>query len=99
MSFVLVGGHDRMHREYMQIGKQHGHKVKVFTQLPTRFSKCIGSPDAILIFTSTLSHKMLIIAEKEAKRKNIPVIRSHSSSGTALKKSIKEIETMVREYA
>lgn len=90
MSFVLVGGHDRMHREYQQIGKKHGAKVKVYTQLPPKFQKCIGSPDAMLIFTSTVSHKMLRIAEKEAKRKNIPIVKSHSSSGSALKKAIQE---------
>ena len=95
MSFVLVGGHDRMHREYMQIGKNHGHKLKVFTQLPAKFSKCIGSPDAVLIFTSTVSHKMLKIAEQEAKRKNIPIVRSHCSSGMALKKTIREVEVMI----
>jgi hypothetical protein len=31
MSIVLVGGHDRMHREYEEIGKACGHRVKVFT--------------------------------------------------------------------
>ena len=97
MCFVLVGGHDRMHREYIQIGKAHGHKVKVFTHLTARFAKSIGSPDAILIFTSTLSHKMLIVAEKEAKRKKIPVVKSHSSSGMALKRSIREAESMMKE--
>lgn len=97
MSFVLIGGHDRMHREYMQIGKEYGHKVKVFTQLPARFSKCIGCPDAILIFTSTLSHKMLKIAEQEARKKSIPLIKSHSSSGVALKKSIKKVEMLMEE--
>jgi len=99
MSCVLVGGHDRMHREYKNIGKKYGAKVKVFTQLPTRFEKCIGCPDAILIFTSTVSHKMLRVAEKEAKRKNIPVIKSHSSSGSALKKAIAEADKKVKEYA
>ena len=34
MSLVLIGGHDRMYQEYIQIGKAKGHKIKVFTQLP-----------------------------------------------------------------
>ncbi len=97
MSFVLVGGHDRMHREYKDIGKEKGAKVKVFTQLPTRFDKCIGFPDAMLIFTKTVSHKMLRIAEKEARRKNILLIKSHSSSGSALKRAIEEINIKLKE--
>lgn len=99
MSFVLVGGHDRMHSEYKVIGKKNGAKVKVFTQLPARFEKCIGTPDAIFIFTSTVSHKMLRIAEKQAKRKNIMVIKSHSSSGSALKKAIEEVVQKLKEQA
>jgi hypothetical protein len=95
MSFVLIGGHDRMYREYIQIGREQGHKIKVFTQLPARFAKSIGLPDAILIFTSTISHKMMFIAEREAKRKQIPVVKSHCSSGAALKRSIEEIEIML----
>jgi hypothetical protein len=95
MSFVLVGGHDRMHREYIQIGKKHGHKIKVFTQLPAQFAKNIGCPDAMLVFTGTVSHKMLNIAQHEAKRKNIPVVKSHCSSGMALKRSIREVEKML----
>lgn len=98
MSFVLIGGHERMYREYIQIGKAQGHKIKVFTQLPAQFAKSIGLPDAMLIFTSTISHKMMLIAEREAKRKQILVVKSHSSSAIALKKSIKEIEMMLEEY-
>ena len=97
MSLVLVGGHDRMYREYIKIGKAKGHKIKVFTQLPAQFAKNIGLPDAMLIFTSTVSHKMMFVAEREAKRKRIPVVKSHCSSGVALKRSIKEIETMMEE--
>lgn len=94
MSIVLVGGHDRMHREYKEIGKACGHRVKVFTQLTAQFAKSIGTPDAILIFTSTLSHKMLLIAEREAQRKNIPVVKCHTSSGMALKRSLQEAEQL-----
>ena len=55
MSIVLVGGHDRMHNEYKNIGSRYGHKLKVFTQLPAKFDKIIGSPDRIVLFTSTVS--------------------------------------------
>ena len=97
MSFVLVGGHDRMYREHIKIGKAKGHKIKLFTQLPAQLVKNIGLPDAMLIFTSTVSHKRMLIAGREAKRKQIPVVKSHCSSGVALKRSIKEIETMLEE--
>lgn len=92
MSIVVVGGHDRMHDEYKAICCKLGHRVKIFTQMPARFEKVIGTPDGIVLFTSTVSHKMMHIAVKEAKRKNIPVIRSHSSSATSLVELLQEFE-------
>ena len=44
----------------------------------------IGSPDLLILFTSTVSHKMVHCAVAEAERKNIIVERSHSSSASAL---------------
>ena len=97
MSIVLVGGHDRMHSEYMGICSKRGHDVKVYTQMPTKFDKVIGSPDGIVLFTSTVSHKMIHTAVKEAKRKKIPVFRSHSSSGASLGRLLDELEDKILE--
>lgn len=82
MSIILVGGHDRMHEEYKDICAKRGHRVKVYTQMPPRFEKLIGNADSIVLFTSTVSHKMATTAVKEAKKKNIKIVRSHSSSST-----------------
>ena len=92
MSIVLVGGHDRMHREYMGICSKRGHNVKVFTQMPARFEKLIGTPDGIVLFTSTVSHQMIHTTVKEAKKKKIPVFRCHNSSGASLYGLLQEIE-------
>ena len=92
MSIVIIGGHDRMHSEYKGICSKRGHRVKVYTQMPAKFGKAIGTPDGIVLFTSTVSHKMIHIAVKEAKRKNIPVFRSHTSSGASLDGLLPELE-------
>lgn len=94
MSIVLIGGHDRMHNEYKEMCSRFGHDIKVYTQMPKRFEKVIGNPDGIVLFTSTVSHQMVKTAVKEAKRKNIPVIRSHSSSACSLKSSIQQLEKL-----
>lgn len=86
MSIVLVGGHERMARRYDEIAGQEGHKLKIFNQMPTCFEKRIGSPDAIVIFTNEVSHKMVKIAQREGKRLSIPVFKSHTSSGSSLKR-------------
>ena len=39
MSMVIIGGHDRMVRQYKQICKEHQCKVKVFTQMSASLDK------------------------------------------------------------
>ncbi|TCK92831.1 hypothetical protein EDC19_1987 [Natranaerovirga hydrolytica] len=95
MSVIIVGGHDRMHKEYKNIGSKYGHKVKVYTQRPANFNKMIGHPDGIVLFTNAVSHNMVRIALKEAKKKNIPVMRCHNSSGVAMEEMLKELENVV----
>lgn len=92
MSIVLVGGHDRMHDEYKGICSKRGHSVKVYTQMPARFDKAIGNPDGIVLFTGVVSHKMVKIAVKEAKKKNIPVLRCHNSSANSLEGMLQQLE-------
>ncbi|TCT15388.1 uncharacterized protein DUF2325 [Natranaerovirga pectinivora] len=96
MSIVIVGGHDRMHKEYKGIASKYGHKAKVYTQMPKGFNKMIGSPDGIILFTNAVSHNMVHIALKEAKKKNIPVVRCHNSSCVAMEEILKELQSVVR---
>ena len=84
MSIVIVGGHDRMVTNYIQICKRHKCKAKVFTQMPANLDKQMGTPDMFILFTNTVSHKMVKTAVDEARKKNIPVVRCHTSSATAL---------------
>lgn len=85
MSVVIVGGHDRMVRQYMDICKKFNCKGKVFTQLPGNFKGQIGQADLIILFTSTVSHIMVNGAVQEAEKNNITIERSHSSSSSAFK--------------
>ncbi len=84
MSIVIIGGHDRMVCRYKDICKTHGCKAKVFTQMPADLSRKIGNPDLCILFTNTVSHKMVRTAVEEAGRKNFKLVRCHTSSGSAL---------------
>ena len=83
MSVVIVGGNDCMVCHYKRICKEFDYKAKVFTQVPSDFKSKIGSPDLVVLFTSTVS--MVRCALKEAQRKNVDIVRSHTSSSSALK--------------
>lgn len=84
MSVVIIGGHDRMVCQYKEICKKHKCKAKIFTQMPGGLNKKIGTPDLVVLFTNTVSHKMVKCAVNEAKNKKIEVVRCHSSSQAAL---------------
>ena len=85
MSVVIVGGNDCMVCRYKRICKEFDYKAKVFTQVPSDFKSKIGSPDLVVLFTSTVSHSMVRCALKDAQRKNVDIVRSHTSSSSALK--------------
>ena len=84
MSVVIIGGHDRMVSQYERIWKGFRCRAKVFTQMSADLSKQIGQPDLMVLFTNTVSHKMVRCALDEAKRTNARVVRCHTSSRAAL---------------
>lgn len=90
MSVVIVGGNERMVCQYEDICKGYGCKAKVFAKEKGAMKKKIGAPDLMILFTSTVSHKMVNCAVEEAKRKSIPVCRCHTSSAAALENILKE---------
>ena len=85
MSVVVVGGNDCMATRYKEICKQFNCKAKVFTQMPADFENKLGTPDLMVVFTNTCSHKMVISVNQKSEKHNIPVARIHSASVSALK--------------
>lgn len=91
MSVVIVGGHDRMVCQYKKICKEYKCKAKIFTQMSGNLSTKIGSPDLVILFTNTVSHKMVRCAVTEAEKCNADVIRCHTSSGKALNEILAKV--------
>ena len=84
MSVVIIGGHERMENRYKEICNKYKHKSNLFTKLKFDLGSQIGSPDLVILFTSTVSHKMVRCAVAESERHNSRLERSHSSSASAL---------------
>ena len=85
MSVVIVGGNDCMVRRYKDLCQSYSCDAKVFTQMKSGLKARIGCPDLLVLFTSTMSHKMLRYALSETKGSETKVVRSHTSSVEALK--------------
>ena len=84
MSVVIIGGNERMACQYETICKNYGCKAKVYAKENGSIKKKLGRPDLMVLFTNTVSHKMVISAMQEAKKNGI------SSSATALNNALKE---------
>lgn len=77
-----------MVQKYKQLCKEYNCKAKVFTQ-PTGIKQKMGTPDLLILFTNTVSHKMVKTA-LSVTGNSTNVVRCHSSSLAALKNILNE---------
>ena len=66
-------------------------RLRFSHKMETRFRDKIGKPDAVILLTDVVSHKLVLAAKKEADKKNITVIRSHKSTVNSLETVIQQI--------
>ncbi len=90
MSIAIVGGNECMERRYIDVCKKYGYKAKVFLKTK-RIREQIGSPDVLLLFTNTVSHKMVLQALSSVQGSDAKVFRSHSSSISSLSSILEAI--------
>ena len=90
MSVVVVGGNDRMATRYKEICSDFKCRAKVFTQMPADFENKLGSPDLVVLFTNTCSHKMAHTVDRRAEKQKFRVARIHNASVNALKSVLSE---------
>ena len=90
MSVVIVGGNECMAGQYESICREHGYRAKVYTKESGSMKKKVGTPDLLILFVSTVSHKMALSVIQEAKKNRVPVARLMTSSGSALRAALSE---------
>ena len=84
MSVVIVGGNECMVRQYKELCREYQCKVKIYPKMAVNL-KNIGLLDLLVLFTSTVSHKMVRSALEQTKGKPVRTVRSHTSSMNALR--------------
>lgn len=85
MSVVIIGGNECMVRKYKDLCEEYKCRAKVFVKMTAELKNKIGNPDLLVLFTGTVSHKMVKCAVSEAKGNRTVIAKSHSSSASALK--------------
>lgn len=84
MSVVIVGGNERMVRQCKELCQSYNCNARVYTKMNAEL-KNMGSPDLLVLFTSTISHTMVRCALREARGEHVRIARSHTSSIAALR--------------
>ena len=89
MSVVIIGGNECMERRYCELCRNFGCKAKVFCKPCASMGDRIGNADMIILFTHTVSHKMVQSVMKNACSKS-KIVRSHTSSLASLQNILQE---------
>lgn len=85
MSVVILRGNECMVRKYKDLCKEYECQAKVFAKPIGSLKNKIGSPDLMVCFTSTMSHKMLRSALNKIKGGNTVIPHYPTSSISALR--------------
>lgn len=83
MSVVIVGGNECMYRRYSELCREYSCKAKIYPKMCNGL-KNLGSPDLMILFTDTVSHKMVQCALNGIPN-STKVARCRSGSVSALK--------------
>ena len=89
MSAVILGGNECMERQYSNVCRKYGCKAKVFCKPCADMKNRIGTPDLLIVFTHTISHKMLRCALTGVCG-DTKIVRSHTSSMNSLEAILNE---------
>lgn len=90
MCAALIGGMDRLRKDYITTAKGLGVDLKVFTGQERSIRNQLGELDMMILFTGKVSHAAKAEAIKHAKSRGIPVRMVHSSGVSALRKCFAE---------
>lgn len=85
MSVVILGGNECMERRYKEVCRAYRCQAKVLTKTAGGLKNKLGSPDLMIFFTNTMSHKLVQGALSEVKGGGTIIERCHTSSLSALR--------------
>lgn len=90
MCAALVGGMDRLKREYVDEAKRNGVKLKCYTGKERKISGTLGKVDFVVLFTNKVSHKAKKDVLAALRGKDVPILMRHSCGISTLRKCLDE---------
>jgi hypothetical protein len=91
MCVALVGGLDRLKREYESAARTCGVTLKVFTGKESCLVDKMGSPDMTILLTAMVSHNARYDVVQRSRTLGIPVVFLHTNGISGLKQRLADI--------
>ena len=88
MCVTLVGGMDRLHREYKELALDYGITLNILSGGESNLEDRFGFPDAAILVTDMVSHKARDVVMRKRKRQGIPVVFLRKPSASAMKQCL-----------
>jgi len=85
MRISLVGGIDRLQRHYLEEAQKAGVDLKIHNRLEVGLSSKLRQAEAVVLFTSKISHKARMKVMSVAQSQDIPVFMCHNCGVCALR--------------
>lgn len=89
MCVTLIGGMDRLRKDYIAAAKEGGHSLKCISRNERNFTDKIGNPDTVIVFTNKISHEARRKALQLARARNIPIQMVHSCGVSSLRECLR----------
>ncbi len=93
MCVALVGGMDRLKRDYEGVAKQFGVRLKLFTGKEACLMERLGSPDMAVLCTRMVSHNAKTEVVQRSRTLGIPVRFLNTNGVSGLRTFLTELIT------
>ena len=90
MTISVVGGLDRLKREYINAGRKKGVKTKVILKRQANMQSVLDSSDAIILLTSNIGHSVASKARNISKSNSVPILNVHNCSVKSVESAIEQ---------
>ncbi len=89
MSVALIGGMDRLERQYLKEADKLGMKLNIYSQARNDIDAKLKHAEAVVIFTNKVSHRARNEAISVAKANRIPIFMHHACGVCTLRECLK----------
>ena len=87
MSAIIIGGNECMGRTYCDLCAKYNITARAIPLKKGSFANQLGKPDYIFVW-DTVSHPLVISAQKEAKKHGSTLVRLRRGSVSALEREL-----------